>query len=75
MIPNGDKREANTHGRWHCLKKLLTLLRGICSKHNGDFCNLNCLHSLVTEKIDGCNNKHENLSPTKVHEHVYKIFI
>ena len=29
----------------------------------------------ILEKIDGCNNKHENLSTTKVHKHAYKIFI
>ena len=29
----------------------------------------------ILEKIDGCNNKHENLSTTKVHKNVYKIFI
>ena len=33
-----------------CSKKLSTLLRGITSKHNGDFYCLNCLHSFATKK-------------------------
>ena len=35
---------------WHYLavKKLSTFLRGITSKHHGDFC-LSCLHSFRTE--------------------------
>ena len=39
MIPNS--------GKWHYLavKKLSTLLHEITSKHDGDFCCLNCLHS------------------------------
>ena len=32
-----------------CSKKLSTLLHGIISKHKGDFCCLNCLHSFRTE--------------------------
>ena len=32
-----------------CIKKLSTLLRGITSKHDGDFYCLNCLHSFRTE--------------------------
>ena len=45
MISNGEK------GRWHYLavKKLSTLLRGIFSKHHGDFYCLNCFHSFATE--------------------------
>ena len=52
MIPNEEKREANTEGRWHYLtvKKLLTLLRGVTSKHHGDFYCLNCFRSFATEK-------------------------
>ena len=40
MILNEDK------GGWHCLlvKKLSALLRGITSKHHGNFHCLNCLH-------------------------------
>ena len=36
---------------WHysAVQKLSTLLRGITSKHHGDFYCLNCLHSLRTE--------------------------
>ena len=36
---------------WHSLavKKLTALLRGITSKHRGDFYCLNCLHSFATE--------------------------
>ena len=40
------------HGKkWHYLavKKLSALFRGIASKHNGDFCCLNCFHSFRTE--------------------------
>ena len=46
MIPSKKKKEG-----WHYLavKKLFTLLRGITSKHNGDFCCLNCFHSFRTE--------------------------
>ena len=45
MISNGEKL-------WNYLavKKLLALLRGITSKHQGDFYCLNCLHSFATEK-------------------------
>ena len=36
---------------WHCLvvKRISGLLRGITSRHNGDFYCLNCLHSYTTE--------------------------
>ena len=52
MIPNEEEREANTEGRWHYLtvKKLLTLLRGVTSKHHGDFYCLNCFRSLQQKK-------------------------
>ena len=33
-----------------CSKKLSVLLKGITSKHHGDFCCLNCLHSFTTAK-------------------------
>ena len=42
------------------VKKLLALLRGITSKHHGDFYCLNCLHSFAAE------NKRES------HEKVFK---
>ena len=45
--------QAKSEGRWwHYLavKKLSALLRGITSKHHGDFYCLNCLHSFATEK-------------------------
>ena len=44
MIPNGEE--------WHYLEviKLSALLRGITSKHHGDFDCLNCLPSFATEK-------------------------
>ena len=44
MIPNKEKEG------WHYLavKKLSTLLRGITSKHHGDFYCFNCLHSFRT---------------------------
>ena len=45
MIPNEEKEG------WHYLavRKLSTLLKGITSKHHGDFYCLNCLHSFRTE--------------------------
>ena len=45
MIPNEEKEV------WHYLavKKLSTLLRGITSKHHGDFYCLNSPHSFRTE--------------------------
>ena len=49
-----EGREAKSEGPqlWHYLtvKKLSALLRGITSKHYGDFYYLNCLHSFATEK-------------------------
>ena len=43
MITEGKK--------WHYLavKKLSTLLKGITSKHDGDFCCLNCFQSYTTK--------------------------
>ena len=59
MIPNEEKEG------WHyrAVKKLFTLLRGITSKHHGDFYCLNCLHSFRTEyKLTShekvCKNKY-----------------
>ena len=57
MIPNGEK--------WHYLavKRLsAALLRGVPSKHHGNFYCLNCLHSFATEnKLEShkkvCENK------------------
>ena len=45
MIPNAEKKD------WHylALKDLYTLLKGITSKHHGDFYRLNCLYSFRTE--------------------------
>ena len=60
MIFDGEK--------WHYLavKKLSTLLRGVTSKHNGDFYCLNCFHSYRTnEKL----NKHKNV--WKNHDYCY----
>ena len=60
MIPKEEKEG------WHYLavKKLSTLLRGIKSKHHGDFYCLICLHSIRTEKVckkyvngKACKNK------------------
>ena len=44
MIPNGEV--------WHyvAVRKLSALLRGITSKHLGEFYCLNCFHSFSTEK-------------------------
>ena len=58
MIPNEEEE------RWHYLavKKLFLLLRGITSKHHGDFYFLNCLHSFRTEnKV----NSHEKVCKKK----------
>ena len=51
MIPNREKREAKSKGWLHYLavKELSALLRGITSKHYGDFYCLNCLHSFRTK--------------------------
>ena len=56
MISNVEK--------WNYLavKKLSALLRGITSKHHGDFYRLNCFHSFATEiKLQlhrkACENK------------------
>ena len=49
---------------WHYLavKNLSTLLRGITSKHHGDFYCLNCIHSFRTEnKL----KSHERVCKTK----------
>ena len=74
MISNGEKgcvwsealaTRARSEGRrWHYLKvnKISTLLKGITSKHHGDFYCLNCFHSFATEnKLQShkrvCGNK------------------
>ena len=64
MIPKGEKCEANSEGQCHYLavKELPALLRGITSKHYGDFYCLNCLHSFRTKnKLEShktlCKNK------------------
>ena len=45
MIPNEEEKDL------YCLtvKKLSALLRGISSKHDGDFISLHCLHSFRTK--------------------------
>ena len=48
------------------MKKLSALLRGIISKHNGDFYCLNCLHSYSTKDR---LKKHENVF--KDHDYCY----
>ena len=56
MIPNGK--------RWHYLavKILPAFLRGIMSKHLGDFYCLNCLHSFATEsKLESHIKVYENI--------------
>ena len=57
MISNGEKR-----WRYLAVKKLSALLRGITSKHHGDFYCLNCFHSFAKEnKLQSpkrvCENK------------------
>ena len=52
MIPNGEG--------WYyfAVKKLSALLTRIMSKHHGEFCCLNCLHSFVTEDKLNFMKKH-----------------
>ena len=55
MITDGKK--------WHYLAvtKLSALLRGIASKHNGDFYCLNCFHAYATrDKLERHKNVYEN---------------
>ena len=42
---------ADENNNWHYLavKRISVLLRGITSRHNGDFYCLNCFHSYTTE--------------------------
>ena len=40
-----------------CGKKMPALLRGMTSKHHGDFYSLNCLHSFETKKKLQSNKK------------------
>ena len=56
MIPNRKRYD------YFAVKKLSALLRGITSKHHGDFHCLNCLHFFATEnKLEShkkvCENK------------------
>ena len=48
---NHEKQVISNGKEWHYLavKKLLAWLRGITSKHRGDFSCLNYLHSFATE--------------------------
>ena len=60
MITDGEK--------WHYLasRKLPALFKGITSKHDGDFCCLNCFHSFRTEnKL----KKHKNVCEN--HDYCY----
>ena len=56
---NDSKHPNKEKEGWHCLavKKLSTLLRGITSKHNGDFYCLDYLHSFRTENKLTCHEK------------------
>ena len=47
----GREAKSKRRQKWHYLavKKLSALLRGITSKHHGDFYCLNCFHSFATE--------------------------
>ena len=59
MIPNKEKEGCH----YLAVKKIFTLLRGITSKHNGDFYCFNCLHTFRTEnKL----KSHEKLCKNKV---------
>ena len=53
IIPNEEKEGSH----YLTVKKLPTLLRGIASKHHGDFYCLNCLHSFRTENKLKSNDK------------------
>ena len=48
MIPNESKEG------WHYLaiRKLSALIKGITSKHDGDFYCLNCLHAFRIENLE-----------------------
>ena len=60
MIADGKK------SHYLAVKKLSTLLRGIKSKHDGDFYCLNCFHLYITnDRL----KKHENVC--KVHDYCY----
>ena len=57
------KSEGQRRRRYPAVKKLSALLRGITSKHYGDFCCMNCFHSFATEdKLEShkkaCEKKH-----------------
>ena len=59
MIPNKEKEGCH----YLAVKKIFTLLRGITSKHNGDFYCFNCLQTFRTEnKL----KSHEKLCKNKV---------
>ena len=74
MISNGSKRksksewcEAKSEGQcqlhYLAIKKLSALLRGITSKHYGDFYCLNCVHSYRTKnKLESYKNVCENIA-------------
>ena len=51
MIPNGEGRHYIT------VKKSPALLRGITTKHHGDFCCLNCLHFSAAEEKRKSNKR------------------
>ena len=59
MIPNEEEE-----GRWHYLavKKLSSLLHGIISRHKGDFCCLDSLHSFITKNKLKSHEKYVKLS-------------
>ena len=50
IIPNGILMIPNGH-EWHyfAVKRLSALLKGITSKHHGEFYSLSCLHFFATE--------------------------
>ena len=59
MIPNKEKEGCH----YLAVKKIFTLLRGITSKHNGDFYCFNCLH---TSRTENKLKSHEKLCKNKV---------
>ena len=62
MMTNAERREVKSERRWNYLavKKLLIFLKGITSKHQGDFYCFSCLDFFRTKnKLDSevCKNK------------------
>ena len=70
MILNQEKES------WHYLvvKELSALLRGIPSKHDGEFYCLNCLHSFRTENRDNILIFNQYTKSDKMPYIIYVVF-